>query len=50
MTLSSPSSLTLHPGHVTLAELRRIHAAPVQLVLDPSARAGVDRAAAMIAA
>ena len=34
------SSLTLHPGRVTLAELRRIHAGPVQLVLDASAPRG----------
>ena len=39
MTPSSTSSLTLRPGHVSLAELRSIHAAPVQLSLDPSARA-----------
>jgi len=48
MTLNSPSSLTLHPGHVTLAELRRIHAAPVQMVLDPSARAGMLQSLATV--
>ena len=42
------SSLTLHPGRVTLAELRRIHAGPVQLVLDASARAGLQKSLATV--
>ncbi|MBU0891088.1 MAG: aromatic amino acid lyase, partial [Gammaproteobacteria bacterium] len=39
MTKATTSSLTLLPGHVSLASLRNIYAAPVQLSLDPSARA-----------
>ena len=39
MTKATTSSLTLLPGHVSLAVLRSIYAAPVQLSLDPSARA-----------
>lgn len=39
MTKATTSSLTLLPGHVSLAALRSIYAAPVQLSLDPSARA-----------
>ena len=39
MTPTTVPSLALRPGHVTLATLRRIHAAPVQLTLDASARA-----------
>lgn len=42
------SPLTLHPGRVTLAELRRIHAGPVQLVLDASARAGLQKSLATV--
>jgi histidine ammonia-lyase len=36
--------ITLDPGHVTLAQLRRIHAGGVQLTLDPSAQAGMQAA------
>ena len=39
MTKATTSSLTLLPGHVSLASLRSIYAAPVQLSLDRSARA-----------
>ena len=42
------SPITLHPGRVTLAELRRIHAGPVQLVLDVSARAGLQKSLATV--
>ncbi len=37
-------SLQLHPGRVSLRELRRIHAGSVQLDLDPTVRAGLLRA------
>ena len=42
------SPIILHPGRVTLAELRRIHAGPVQLVLDVSARAGLQKSLATV--
>ena len=42
MPTTTQSPLTLRPGHVTLADLRRIHAAPLPLVLDPAARAGMQ--------
>lgn len=38
---STASPVTLHPGRVTLSELRRIHAGPVPLNLDPAALAGM---------
>ena len=42
--MPATNTLTLHPGKVTLAELRRIHAAPLPLRLDPAARAGMQAA------
>ncbi|WP_425453120.1 histidine ammonia-lyase [Simplicispira hankyongi] len=42
--MPATNTLTLHPGKVTLAELRRIHAAPLPLRLDPVARAGMQAA------
>ena len=47
MSMTS-SELTLHPGRVTLAELRRIYAAPVPLRLDPVARAGMKTSQATV--
>ena len=38
-------SLTLKPGAVPLAELRRIHQAPIRIELEESCRAAVDDAA-----
>ena len=40
----SPAAITLVPGTVTLAELRRIHAGNVTLQLDSSALAGMQAA------
>ncbi|HRA14818.1 MAG TPA: aromatic amino acid lyase, partial [Giesbergeria sp.] len=48
MPTTTQSPLTLHPGKVTLAELRRIHAAPVQLSLDAAARAGMKASQATV--
>ncbi|MDP3796733.1 MAG: histidine ammonia-lyase [Polaromonas sp.] len=42
------STHTLHPGHVSLALLRRIHAGNVQLQLAPEARAGLLAAQATV--
>ena len=42
------TTITLDPGHVTLAQLRRIHAGGVQLTLDPSAQAGMQAALATV--
>jgi histidine ammonia-lyase len=42
------TTITLDPGHVTLAQLRRIHAGGVQLRLDPSAQAGMRAALATV--
>ena len=42
------TTLTLLPGQVTLAELRRIHAAPVSLGLDSAARAGMKASQATV--
>jgi histidine ammonia-lyase len=38
----------LRPGHVSLSLLRRIHAGGVQLVLDPTARAGLRESQATV--
>jgi len=40
--------ITLDPGHVTLAQLRRIHAGGVPLALDASAQAGMRDALATV--
>jgi histidine ammonia-lyase len=48
MPTTTQSPLTLHPGKVTLADLRRIHAAPVALRLDPAARAGMQASQATV--
>ena len=40
--------ITLSPGQVTLAELRRIHAGSVRLQLDPAAQAGMQAALATV--
>ena len=48
MHTSTPSTLTLSPGRVTLAELRRIHAAPLPLALDPAARVGMQASQATV--
>jgi len=42
------TTITLDPGHVTLAQLRHIHAGGVQLTLDPSAQAGMQAALATV--
>ncbi len=42
------TSITLDPGHVTLAQLRRIHAGAVPLALDASAQAGMRDALATV--
>ncbi|SCX74461.1 histidine ammonia-lyase [Variovorax sp. EL159] len=47
-TASSDATLTLTPGKVDLAMLRRIQAGGVQLVLDPSVRAGMAQAEAAV--
>ncbi len=44
----SPVAITLVPGAVTLAELRRIHAGGVALQLDSSALAGMQAAQAVV--
>ncbi|OGB48182.1 MAG: histidine ammonia-lyase [Burkholderiales bacterium RIFCSPLOWO2_12_FULL_65_40] len=44
----STEAITLDPGHVTLAQLRRIHAGGVQLTLDVSAQAGMRAALATV--
>ena len=41
-------ALQLHPGAVSLAELRRIHAGGVALALDPAARPGIAAAQATV--
>ncbi|MDR2128113.1 MAG: histidine ammonia-lyase [Burkholderiaceae bacterium] len=43
-----PVELTLCPGQVDLAGLRRIHVGGVRLALDPQARAGLDAAQATV--
>ena len=45
---SSPAAITLVPGSVSLAELRRIHAGGVTLQLDSSALAGMQAAQAVV--
>ncbi len=45
-TMTTP--ITLDPGHVTLAQLRRIHAGAVPLALDASAQAGMRAAQATV--
>ncbi|MFH0134892.1 histidine ammonia-lyase [Variovorax sp. VaC1] len=47
-TASSDATLTLTPGKVDLAMLRRIQAGGVQLALDPSVRAGMAQAEAAV--
>jgi len=42
------TTITLDPGHVTLAQLRRIHAGGVPLALDASAQAGMRDALATV--
>ncbi|MFP5486345.1 MAG: aromatic amino acid lyase, partial [Gammaproteobacteria bacterium] len=44
----SNEAITLDPGHVTLAQLRRIHGGGVQLTLDVSAQAGMRAALATV--
>ena len=44
----STEAIALDPGHVTLAQLRRIHAGGVLLTLDPSAQAGMQAALATV--
>lgn len=48
MTPTAASTLILHPGKVTLAELRRIYTAPVPLSLDPAAREGMKASQATV--
>ena len=48
MSTTTLSPLTLRPGNVTLAELRRIHAAPLPLILDPAAGAGMRASQATV--
>jgi histidine ammonia-lyase len=43
-----PDTLTLHPGQMRLADLRRLWQAPVALALPASARTAIDAAAATI--
>ena len=45
---SSPAAITLVPGSVSLAELRRIHAGGVTLQLDSSALAGMQAAQSVV--
>ncbi len=47
--MSNPPTLTLHPGHVTLVELRRIYRGEVRLALDGRAYAPIEAASAVIA-
>lgn len=44
------SNFTIHPGQFTLHDLRQVWQSPCTLTLAPSADAGIDRAAAAIAA
>ena len=44
----SQAQLTLEPGHLTLAELRRIWSQPMRLVLTPSAYPAIEASAAAI--
>ncbi|MEH6752168.1 MAG: aromatic amino acid lyase, partial [Paracoccaceae bacterium] len=39
----------IHPGHMTLAQLAAVHAGAPVPPIDPAARAGVEKAAAMVA-
>jgi len=48
MNMTASSALTLHPGKVTLADLRRIHAGPLTLALDSAARAGMQASQATV--
>ncbi|GKS85794.1 histidine ammonia-lyase [Acidovorax sp. SUPP1855] len=48
MTDSSPETLVLHPGRVTLGELRRLSAGGVRLSLDPAAQAGMQASLATV--
>ncbi|TAK53361.1 MAG: histidine ammonia-lyase [Gammaproteobacteria bacterium] len=43
------TTLTLHPGRLTLVELQAVHAGGVRLVIDDAAAAAVDASAAVIA-
>ena len=42
------TDLTLTPGQISLATLRRLARAPTHLVLDPAARPAIDAAAACV--
>ncbi|WP_043114531.1 aromatic amino acid lyase, partial [Pseudacidovorax intermedius] len=42
------TTLTLHPGHLDLASLRRIHQGGLTLALDGSTRAGMQAAQAAV--
>ena len=44
----SPTPFTLHPGHMTLADLRRVWQAPVAVQLTPEAQAAIADSAATI--
>lgn len=46
--LHTTETITLQPGQVSLAQLRRIHAGGVPLALDPSAQAGMRAAQATV--
>ncbi|HEV8503257.1 MAG TPA: histidine ammonia-lyase [Casimicrobiaceae bacterium] len=46
--MTRPSPLTLHPGAVTLAELRRIHDGDARLAMDPRTTAGIDAARGVV--
>lgn len=48
LTSHHPAAITLVPGSVSLAELRRIHAGGVTLQLDSSALAGMQAAQAVV--
>ena len=45
----SAIALTIHPGALTLEELRLVNQAPVNLTLDPSCHAAIDAAASTVA-
>jgi histidine ammonia-lyase len=47
--MSKPPTLTLHPGHVALVELRRIYRGEVSLALDRRAYAPIEASRAVIA-
>ena len=39
---------TIHPGQLTLAQLRTLHATPTPLTLDPTAYVGIRASAALV--